>query len=77
MRRRLAEQGIIFIPQSKVRDYLDTEGAYWIDHWGGTHRWRQARTPGFGERLLWRLKPPPLLVDRELALRELARRGGT
>ena len=77
VRRRLAEQGIIFIPQSKVQDYLDSEGAYWIDRTGGTHRWRQARTPGFGERLLWRLKPPPLLVDRELALRELARRGGT
>jgi hypothetical protein len=26
---------------------------------------------------MWRLKPPPLLVDRELALRELARRGST
>ena len=77
VRRRLAEQGIIFIPQSKVQDYLDSEGAYWIDRAGGTHRWRQARTPTFGERMLWRLKPPPLLVDRELALRELARRGGT
>ena len=76
VRRRLAEQGIIFIPQSKVQDYLDSEGAYWIDRAGGTHRWRQARTPTFGERLLWRLKPP-LLVDRELALRELARRGKT
>lgn len=76
VRCRLAEQGIIFIPQNKVRDYLNTEGAYWIDRWGGTHRWRQARTPSLGERLLWRLKPPPLLVDRELAVRELARRGG-
>lgn len=76
VRRRLPEQGVIFIPQAKVDDYLETEGAYWIDRWGGTGKWRDARTPSWGERLLWRLKPPPLLVDRELALRELARRGG-
>ncbi len=30
--------------------------------------------PLLGERLMWRLKPPPLLVDCTLALRELARR---
>ncbi len=76
VRRRLPEQGVIFIPQAKVDDYLETEGAYWIDRWGGTGKWRNARIPSWGERLLWRLKPPPLLVDRELALRELARRGG-
>jgi hypothetical protein len=74
-RRRLAEQGIIFMPREKVQDYLDAEGIYWIEKWGGTHRWHQVRAPSLGERLLWRLKPPPLLVDRELALRELARRG--
>ncbi len=76
VRRRLLEQGVIFIPQAKVDDYLETEGAYWIDRWGGTAKWRDVRTPSWGERLMWRLKPPPLLVDRELALRELARRGG-
>ena len=76
VRRRLPEQGVIFIPQAKVDDYLETEGAYWIDRWGGTSKWRDACNPSWGERLLWRLKPPPLLVDRELALRELARRGG-
>ena len=77
VRRRLPEQGVIFIPKAKVADYLETEGAYWINRWGGTGKWRDARTPSWGERLMWRLKPPPLLVDRELALRELARRGGT
>jgi hypothetical protein len=77
VRRRLPEQGVIFIPREKVADYLETEGVFWIDRWGGTGRWRDARTPSWGERLMWRLKPPPLLVDRELALRELARRGST
>jgi len=77
LRRRLPEQGVIFIPREKVADYLETEGVFWIDRWGGTGRWRDARTPSWGERLMWRLKPPPLLVDRELALRELARRGST
>lgn len=76
VRRRLPEQGVIFIPQAKVADYMETEGVYWIDRLGGTGKWRDARTPSWGERLMWRLKPPPLLVDRELALRELARRGG-
>jgi len=36
---------------------------------------RQARVPLFGQRLLWYLKPQPLLIDRELPLRELAWRG--
>ena len=72
--RRLAGQGVVFIPPRRVKDYLDTEGVYWIDRWGGTQVWRQARTPGFGERLLWRLKRPPLLVDRELARRGTGKR---
>ncbi len=48
---------------------------------GPTRDWRsgrvhgQARKPSFGERTLWRLKTPPMPLDRELALRELARRG--
>ena len=75
VRRRLPDQGVIFIPRAKVEDYLEAEGIYWIDKWGGTGKWRDARAPSWGERLLWRLKPPPLLVDRELALRELARHG--
>lgn len=75
VRRRLPEQGVIFIPRDKVRSYLDTEGAYWIERHGGTGKWHQARKPSFGERMLWRLKPPPMPLDRELALRELARRG--
>jgi len=75
VRRRLPDQGVIFIPRAKVEAYLEAEGIYWIDKWGGTGKWRDARTPSWGERLLWRLKPPPLLVDRELVLRELARRG--
>lgn len=75
VRRRLPEQGVIFIPREKVQDYLNTEGIYWIDRCGGTSMARNVRTPSWGERMLWRLKPPPLLVDRELALRELARRG--
>ncbi len=77
VRRRLPEQGVIFIPRDKVQSYLDTEGAYWIEQHGGTGKWRQARKPSFGERMLWRLKPPPLPLDRELALRELARDGAT
>jgi hypothetical protein len=76
VRRRLPEQGVIFIPREKVRDYLDTEGVYWMDRWGDTGGRPGVRIPSWGERMLWRLKPPPLLVDRELALRELARRGG-
>jgi hypothetical protein len=75
VRRRLADQGVIFMPKTKVGDYLETEGVYWIYKQGGTGKWRDARTPSWGERMIWRLKPPPLLVDRELSLRELARRG--
>lgn len=72
VRRHLLEQGVVFIAREKVQKYLDTEGAYWIDKWGATgqwHRvgqWRQARTPRFGERLLWCWKPPSLPVDGEL-----------
>ncbi len=43
VRRRLPEQGVLFIPRENVQTYLDTEGAYWIDRWGGGNRW-----PGIG-----------------------------
>lgn len=77
VRRRLPEQGVIFIPCDKVQSYLDTEDAYWIEQHGGTGKWHQARKPSFGKRMLWRLKPLPMPLDSELALRELTRRGGT
>ncbi len=64
-----------YVAQTKVTDYLETEGVYWIGRWGESGKWPDARTLSWGERLMWRLKPPPLLLDRELALRELARRG--
>ena len=72
VRRRLAEQGVAFILQKNVQAYLDTEGAYWIDRWGGTGRWpgvgrwHHVRKPSFGERLLWHWKAPAMPMDRKL-----------
>lgn len=79
VRRRLPEQGVVFIARENMQAYLDTEGAYWIDKWGGTGRWprvgrwHQARKPSFGERLLWRWKAPLMPVDRKLMLQDAAR----
>ncbi len=80
VRRRLPEQGVIFIPQEIVQTYLDTEGAYWVDRWGGmgrwpeVGRWQHIRKPSFGERLLWHWKPPSMPVDRKLMLQDVVRR---
>lgn len=79
VRRRLPEQGVLFIPRENVQTYLDTEGAYWIDRWGGRNRWpgigrwHQARKPSFAERLLWHWKPPSMPVDGELMLQDIVR----
>ncbi|HEY0206391.1 MAG TPA: hypothetical protein VGC15_19850 [Acetobacteraceae bacterium] len=72
VRRRLPEQGVVFIPQENVQSYLDTEGVYWVNKWGGTSRWpgvgrwHHIRKPSFGERLLWRWQLPLMPIDREL-----------
>ncbi len=79
VRRRLPEQGVVFIPRENVQTYLDTEGAYWVNTWGrtgrwpGVGRWHQIRKPSFGERLLWHWKPPSMPVERELMLQDVMR----
>lgn len=48
--------------------YLESdEAAYWVWLWGGTPYWRQVRWPALWKRLLWRVWPPALPRDRELA----------
>lgn len=39
VRRRLLEQGVVFIPQEKVEDYLKTRGLYWRKHANNFSRW--------------------------------------
>lgn len=39
VRRRLLEQGVVFIPQERVEDYLKTRGMYWRKHANRFSRW--------------------------------------
>ena len=79
VRRRLPEQGVIFIARENVQAYLDTEGSYWIGRWGGRKtwpgigHWHQVRRPSFGERLLWYWRPPSMPVDGKLMLQDVMR----
>jgi len=71
VRRRLQQQGVLFIQREDVQAYLDSEGYYWFARHGGTshHRWaNRVRTPTAGELLSWSLVQPPLPMDWRLTL---------
>lgn len=74
--RRLKEQGVLFMTREQAQTYLDTEAPYWVYGPGGYFghcclpKGLTIREPSWGERQWWRLKRPPLPVDRELVRRE-------
>lgn len=70
--RKLRAQGVLFLPEAQVQEYLDTEGTYWVHGNGASYcpLKRPIREPSWGERMMWRLKAPPLPIDRELVRRE-------
>lgn len=73
VRRRLPQQGVLFIPREDVQAYLDSEGYYWFARHGGTslHEWAdRVRTPTASELLSWSLVQPALPMDRRLRLLE-------
>jgi len=66
----LRGQGMVFLSPAETWAYLESdEAAYWVWRWGGTPCWRQVRWPALWKRLLWRVWPPALPRDRELAAR--------
>ncbi len=68
--RRLRGQGVLFLSMAEARAYLaSNEAAYWICRAGGTPLSVFARRAAPWQRLLWRLLPPALPRDRELAAR--------
>ena len=72
--RGLRGQSMVFLSPAETWAYLESdEAAYWVWRWGGTPCSRQVRWPALWERLLWRIWPPALPRDRELA----AHRGAT
>ena len=72
--RALHGLGMVFLSPAEVWAYLESdEAAYWVWRWGGTPCWRQVRRPALWNRLLWRVWPPALPRDHELA----AQRSGT
>ncbi len=69
----LRGQGMVLLSPAEAWVYLDSdEAAYWVWRWGGTPCWRQVRWPALWKRLLWRVWPPALPRDRELATRRMA-----
>lgn len=70
--RKLRAQGVLFLPEAQVQEYLDIEGTYWVHGNGASYcpLKRPIREPSWGERMMWRLKAPPLPIDRELVRRE-------
>ena len=71
VRRRLPQQGVLFIPREQVQGYLDGEGCYWFAQHGGTslHLWGdRVRTPTASELVCWSLFQPPLPMDWRLTL---------
>jgi len=64
----LRGQGMVLLSSAETWAYLESdEAAYWVWRWGGTPCWRQVRWPALWKRLLWRVWPPALPRDRELA----------
>lgn len=67
VRKRLSEQGVIFLSREEARQYLDGEGAYWAYVMPGTtpEVGLEPRPPSPKEALLWRVKKPKTpLSDR-------------
>ena len=68
--QELRGQGMVLLSPAETWAYLESdEAAYWVWRWGGTPCWRQVRWPALWKRLLWRVRPPALPRDRELAAR--------
>ncbi|MFC0389654.1 hypothetical protein [Muricoccus vinaceus] len=65
---RLRRQGVLFLPESEVQKYLNTEGTFWVhqDHSGYFPLKRPIRKPSLGEQMLWKVKRPYMPIDREL-----------
>lgn len=64
----LRTQGVVFLSLAEAQAYLDSdEAAYWVWRWGGTPCRGQVCWPALWKRLLWRVWPPALPRDRELA----------
>ena len=73
--RRLREQGVLFLTPVEARAYMaSNEAAYWAWRGGGRPMSRFIRRATGWQRLLWRMWPPALPRDCELAAH---RRAGT
>ena len=67
--RRLREQGVLFLTPARAEAYLGSdEAAYWAWREGGPAK-RRVRSPSSIERMLWRVLPPDMPLDRELTRR--------
>ncbi len=59
---------MLFLSPAEARAYLaGNEAAYWVWRDGGTSLSRFVRRAAPWQRLLWRVLPPALPRDRELA----------
>lgn len=75
--RHLKEQGVLFMTREQAQTYLDTEALYWV--YGGPGSCGFCRLPkcltirqlSWGEKQLWRIRRPLLVVDQELVRREM------
>ncbi len=66
--RRLRAQGVLFLTPVEARAYMaSNEAAYWVWRDGGTALSHFVRRAAPWQRLLWRVLPPALPRDRELA----------
>jgi len=66
--QRLREGSTLLLSTGEARAYLaGNEAAYWVWRAGGTSCWPRVRWPALWQRLLWRVLPPNLPRDRELA----------
>jgi len=66
--RRLRGQGVLFLSMAEARAYLaGNEAAYWTWRAGGTPLSVFVRRSAPWQHLLWRVRPPALPRDRELA----------
>jgi len=74
--RHLKAQGVLFMTREQAETYLATEAPYWVYNSHGSSGYCRLpkgltiREPSWGERQWWRMKRPPLPVDRELVRQE-------
>ncbi len=74
--RHLKAQGVLFVTREQAETYLAIEAPYWVYNSHGSSGYCRLpkgltiREPSWGEKQWWRMKRPPLPVDRELVRQE-------